>query len=486
MATNQVLHGSNRVVEHPNRYKLNAVAGQSNVYDLEKQAGVITDNGTPYNKNILDKIDNVLSYLKPSIVKTPSESGFIIQPLGVGDLLATSVDQSWSSSGANVGSVISGSLKSFTLNGDTYTPTYSYVTSLANGFEAYGNSSVMSYDYHPFNDNVSSTNRYTNSYFLQIEQRTESSSNPGSNYHHFMWVARSSYDRRLDKIFDMKIPCIPTFKYLMNASNYSYISMYKIFGSNNKQDWTELTSISNNVSTTYTPNDEYRYFMFSIYFNGSSSNDTILNISHNYISEVNVKVPKYDYNYILDNNTSFTNNQRLLIQIPQETDLTELALNKINNIDCDTILKPSKEYGLIYNQSQNKFLLDDLMKSEKESLFDITLSEAVNQVDLVGISDKLKIGKLYEILIIGTTNSNDHLKFGTNYCGYSSTISKAIISLFSPFLDTGILSVSTLWEESNTGYYNVTSVIQGHEYIKCDTASVSFNAGTRIIIKEVA
>lgn len=33
MSINQVIHGTNRVVENPNRYKLNAVAGQPNVYD---------------------------------------------------------------------------------------------------------------------------------------------------------------------------------------------------------------------------------------------------------------------------------------------------------------------------------------------------------------------------------------------------------------------------------------------------------------------
>lgn len=42
-----------RVVEHPNRYKLVAVQGQENTYDFVPVPGEVTEQGTPINKNTL-------------------------------------------------------------------------------------------------------------------------------------------------------------------------------------------------------------------------------------------------------------------------------------------------------------------------------------------------------------------------------------------------------------------------------------------------
>lgn len=43
-----------RIVEYPNRVKLTPVAGQSNVYDVSRQEGTITQDGTPLNAETLN------------------------------------------------------------------------------------------------------------------------------------------------------------------------------------------------------------------------------------------------------------------------------------------------------------------------------------------------------------------------------------------------------------------------------------------------
>lgn len=44
-----------RIVEHPNRFKLTPVIGQEGVYDIEMRPGLITDVGTPISKGTLLK-----------------------------------------------------------------------------------------------------------------------------------------------------------------------------------------------------------------------------------------------------------------------------------------------------------------------------------------------------------------------------------------------------------------------------------------------
>jgi len=53
-----------RVTEHPGRVQLTAVSGQTDVYDMERAEGAVTEAGTPFNaatfnaiaQDILDKI----------------------------------------------------------------------------------------------------------------------------------------------------------------------------------------------------------------------------------------------------------------------------------------------------------------------------------------------------------------------------------------------------------------------------------------------
>lgn len=58
-----LLNVKDRIVEHGNRYKLNLVSGTNDTYDLIKQPGEITENGTPINSALFLKIEEMLKQL---------------------------------------------------------------------------------------------------------------------------------------------------------------------------------------------------------------------------------------------------------------------------------------------------------------------------------------------------------------------------------------------------------------------------------------
>lgn len=49
---------TDRVVQHPGRMKLTPVSGQTNVYDVERQEGTVTEPGTPFNAETFNGIIN--------------------------------------------------------------------------------------------------------------------------------------------------------------------------------------------------------------------------------------------------------------------------------------------------------------------------------------------------------------------------------------------------------------------------------------------
>lgn len=77
---------TDRVVEHPGRIQLTAVSGQTDVYDVERAEGAVTETGTPFNaatfndiaQDILDKItaqaDRITELENRETVKTVTVS----------------------------------------------------------------------------------------------------------------------------------------------------------------------------------------------------------------------------------------------------------------------------------------------------------------------------------------------------------------------------------------------------------------------------
>lgn len=58
-----------RIVEYPNRVKLTPVAGQSNVYDVSRQEGTITQDGTPLNAETLNLVFSIKNPQPPLFVR---------------------------------------------------------------------------------------------------------------------------------------------------------------------------------------------------------------------------------------------------------------------------------------------------------------------------------------------------------------------------------------------------------------------------------
>ena len=58
-----------RVVEYPNRVKLTPVEGQSNVYDVSRQEGTITQDGTPLNAETLNLVFSIKNPQPPLFVR---------------------------------------------------------------------------------------------------------------------------------------------------------------------------------------------------------------------------------------------------------------------------------------------------------------------------------------------------------------------------------------------------------------------------------
>lgn len=155
----------------------------------------------------------------------------------------------------------------------------------------------------------------------------------------------------------------------------------------------------------------------------------------------------------------------------------DVETNTINGIDIPTLLQPSTNYELIYDEERNIF-------RESKTIVDITLSESVNQIDLIGISDKLKIGKVYSLQILGFSSTNSTFAFGSTNFGYIWTM-KPYSSEFIVWENGGNKYLGSLGLSSATAVTYYIPQINNYEYIKMNS-TYTFNAGTRIIIKEVA
>lgn len=77
---------TDRITEHPGRIQLTEVSGQTDVYDVERAEGAVTETGTPFNaatfnaiaQDILDKItaqaDRITELENREVVKTVTVS----------------------------------------------------------------------------------------------------------------------------------------------------------------------------------------------------------------------------------------------------------------------------------------------------------------------------------------------------------------------------------------------------------------------------
>lgn len=162
------------------------------------------------------------------------------------------------------------------------------------------------------------------------------------------------------------------------------------------------------------------------------------------------------------------------------TKVDNIISNSLNTIPIDTLLYPGSKYELIYDGE--RFI-------DNKILYDITLSEAVNQIDLHGISDKLRDGKIYALIIIGSVSSNSSIQFGNNNFGYLRNTKYPNLSVFSVYKDNNETTIFGFYTSSSINAYNGLSHLKtssnNYEYIKNTSTNAIFNTHTRFIIKEV-
>lgn len=462
MATNQILHAVDEIINGTPKYTITPNGDGTNGIVL---ANEVVQNGTPYNKNILDKIDNVLSYLTPSIEKT----GSIVEKTA-GNILASSITPTWTGETQNIGETIKLNLATL----GNFQPEIIYTTNKYFSSMDYSNVDwIMAYTY--LGSAVD-----TSEAFLHVEKYTTKTSDFGNT---FIFGGQNS--DWFAKTYDMKTMCKPTFKYYVNYGQYLQTCIIEV--SDNGNDWTQDGTIIWKTNSTYTPTSKHRYFRFKFI----NSNIGVVSIAYMYIDSIIYDDIVFSNSFTLDNNTTFANNQRVLVETPSTTDLTGVTSNILNGIDIPTLLQPSTKYELIYKEDSNKFELGGL-----KTLFDITLTEAVNQVDLTGISNMLELGKLYELLIISKgLSSSGGIYFGDSISGYGDTgVLRNTMCLFTLCNELSgyplrkvVRCISMPYDTSITATINTLITNEGvnQEYLKCNS-TYTFNVGTRIIIKEVA
>lgn len=150
-------------------------------------------------------------------------------------------------------------------------------------------------------------------------------------------------------------------------------------------------------------------------------------------------------------------------------------------------MRPLERYELIYNENINKFVLGGNL-----TLFDITLNEPVSQIDLNGITNMLKEGKLYA-LIVYLNNATSEISSAPVYFGTTPVMNISSTGSWfycSPFLFTIFKNGNNVYICGNVGSnsysnaYTQCSLLTSNEYIKSNSSN--YPAGTRFIIKEVA
>ena len=315
MATNQVIHGSNRVIEHPNRYKQTLVTGTTDTYDLTPVTGEVISTGTPYSKNILDKVDNVLSYLTPSvereeIIETAQTRFYLQFPSTIG------------------GTTINSKMKNDLTNDEI---DYSFVAT----------GSAAKYGFRL----STSQSTYWISFYGALSRSTTSYEEINNFFKN-----RSLYDENYGILFE---PYSVT-------STYAFEMKYNLTNKTNiKLDYAFASISSAGKLIIETSSDDINYSELASI---TSSGSNIINIPNNSYLKIksthgrflmqkleilaDVLIPTYINHFTLDNNgNTFTNNQRILIET--------LGGKLIDEIKSKTVFNNTDSYDIVSTELQN-------------------------------------------------------------------------------------------------------------------------------------
>lgn len=458
-----------RIPTYPNRKKITH-QDSSVEYATVEYADEPIEIGTLLNKNNLSEVNSIMGYNKCSSIIQQE-----ITPKDYVLIKSESITPTWSNGGLNHNKI---SLE-FESVVDEILGTYKPTLDIKNHAGVNFTDSSISGRVH-VTSTINGYMRYTSAYFLSNMNRLLE-----SNYNNIF-----SYDVS-DKLiyfdFDFKHDEVnKIIKYSVGHNSRNAKVNSKIYYSDDGlnfilQKENIFNCSSNNFEkTAYTEQvGSHRYYRLEF----STTSDYF------YFGDFSVNIQTYGtalINNILTNGDfNLVDNKILKISTPN-FDLTDVTANTIDNIKCDVILQPNSRYTLIYNEDTNSYKIKNL-------LFDITLTEEVNQIDLTGITDMLEEGKVYT-LIAYLNNATSSISNSLVYLGTVPVIRVSSSGgwfycspfIFIKFKYNNEINICGMVGSESSNYSIVRiSKLTGAENINTGGSS-TFPIGTRFIIKEVA
>lgn len=300
MATNQVLNAVDEIIDGtPQYYITDNQDGTKNI----TLANDVTEQGTEINRNLFNKVDNVLSYLTPSFEKETVLGQVHItgKKLLAKECLTTlAQNQYYPKIDVNMDSITS-----------YVTPKLQIKTS--SGDLCIRNSASAGDIWFYNSESVS----YTSNSLTNVLQRTSKS----TSYYIRAYASDTKYF-----YFDYDFGNITsgTIKYNCVSSN-SFTRDNGIYGSNDGSSWTRLDDFVDNGSDNTYNFSNYRYIRIKIK-ELERSQTNYFTIYYLYFSNISGDFDNLTYRnkFTLDNNTTFSNNQRILLGMPLNTTIKNI------------------------------------------------------------------------------------------------------------------------------------------------------------------
>lgn len=154
----------------------------------------------------------------------------------------------------------------------------------------------------------------------------------------------------IDMVWDFQVACTPNF-YASGVGDgwtSSYKGYARLYGSNDKSSWSQLTVVSTNVN--YTVTTSYRYFKLTIFLPGGGTGTNFnskYTLYYAYFTNVPDTIPKYRNNFTSTND--FAKKECVNVIVPSYEYDGYIGQNTINNIPVNFVLNQNMDYKLRYD-----------------------------------------------------------------------------------------------------------------------------------------
>ena len=150
--------------------------------------------------------------------------------------------------------------------------------------------------------------------------------------------------------WDFLRPCTPTLQYRVSTSALDGAVLQ---GSNDNDEWIDLTNITSSSNKSYTSTTPYRYYRIYITGNDSTSTTHYFRIFYLYWQKATYELPRYQNNFTIDHD--FTKIQCKNVIIPSYDNIEDVVQSSINGIIISKALQQNERYRLRYNGSMLEF-----------------------------------------------------------------------------------------------------------------------------------